>query len=69
MNKLENKQNHHEYVEAVPGPAIVISRETYNNMQKNNNANKNNARLKRYKKFFQGIKYETKKPEEDGFSL
>ena len=50
-----------EYVEAVPGPAIVISKETYKKMQENENSKQNKEKLKRYKNFFKNIKDETDK--------
>ena len=58
----QNKKQSREYVEAVPGPAIVISKDTYNKMQENNNAKLNQERLKKYEKFFKSIKDETKLP-------
>ena len=63
------KKETHEYVEAVPGPPIVISRKTYEKMQKNNNAKQNQRRLKECKKFFKNIKDETKMTEKDEFTL
>lgn len=44
-----------EYVEAVPGPAIVISRETYERIRDNNSAEENKNRLNDNKKFFKNI--------------
>ena len=61
----QNKKQSREYVEAVPGPAIVISKETYKKMQENKNAKQNQERLKKYEKFFKGIKDETKLTEEE----
>ena len=61
----QNKKQSREYVEAVPGPAIVISKETYKKMQENNNAKQNQERLKKYEKFFKGIKDEVKLTEEE----
>ena len=49
-------ENNQEHVEAVPGPAIVISQETYKKMQQNNQAKQNQERLKQYKPFFEKIK-------------
>ncbi len=54
------ENNPREYVEAVPGPAIVISRETYEAMQQNNTAEQNHQRLERYQEFFDRIQDETK---------
>lgn len=54
-----------EYVEAVPGPAIVISKETYKKMQENNNAKENKERLKKCEKFFKNIKNETNLPKDE----
>jgi len=63
------KKETHEYVEAVPGPPIVISRETYEKMQKNNNAKENEERLKKCRKFFKNIKNKTNTTERDEFTL
>ena len=69
----QDKKQSREYVEAVPGPAIVISKETYKKMQENDNAKQNQEklkeRLKKYEKFFKGIKDETKLPEEEEKNL
>ena len=65
----QDKKQPCEYVEAVPGPAIVISKDTYKKMQENNNAEHNKERLKKYEKFFKGIKDETKLPEDEEFTL
>ena len=64
-----DKKQPREYVEAVPGPAIVISKDTYKKMQVNNNAEHNKERLKKYEKFFKGIKDETKLPEDEELTL
>ena len=59
MNKPESR----EYVEAVPGPAIVISRAEYERMQKENNAEENARRLAKFRKehkdFFRKIDNQT----------
>ena len=65
----QDKKQPSEHVEAVPGPAIVISRDTYKKMQENNNAEHNKERLKKYEKFFKGIKDETKLPEDEELTL
>ena len=61
----QDKKQPHEHVEAVPGPAIVISKDTYKKMRENNNAEHNKERLKKYEKFFKGIKDETTLPEDE----
>ena len=65
----QDKKQPREYVEAVPGPAIVISKDTYKKMQEDNNAEHNKERLKKYEKFFKGIKDETKLPEDEELTL
>ena len=65
----QDKKQQREYVEAVPGPAIVISKETCKKMHENNNAKQNEERLKKYEKFFKGIKDETKLPEAEELTL
>ena len=65
----QDKKQPREYVEAVPGPAIVISKDTYKKMQVNNNAEHNKERLKKYEKFFKDIKDETKLPEDEELTL
>ena len=45
-----------EYVEAVPGPAIVISKETYRNIQEHNSAEENRRRLNNAKKYYKNFK-------------
>ena len=65
----QDKKQSREYVEAVPGPAIVISKETYKKMQENNNAKQNQEKLKKFEKFFKDIKDETKLPEEEELTL
>ena len=52
-------ENNEERVEAVPGPAIVISKETYKKMQENNQAEQNKERLGQLKEFFDKIHDET----------
>lgn len=52
-------ENYEECVEAVPGPAIVISKETYQKMQQNNQAKQNKKRLEQYQDFFKKINDET----------
>ncbi|MBQ3502128.1 MAG: hypothetical protein IJA72_00480 [Clostridia bacterium] len=52
-------ENNEERVEAVPGPAIVISKETYKKMQENNQAKQNKERLERLKDVFDKIHDET----------
>ena len=61
----EEKKQTLEHVEAIPGPAIVISRETYKRMQESNNQKQNQHKLKKYETFFKSIKDETKMPEND----
>ena len=58
INQLINDKNY-EHMEAVPGPAIVISKQTYNKMQQNNQSKQNQERLSQYKDFFKRIKNET----------
>ena len=65
----QDKKQPREYVEAVPGPAIVISKDTYKKMQGNNSAKHNKERLKKYEEFFKGIKDETKLPEDEELTL
>lgn len=52
-------ENNEEHVEAVPGPAIVISKETYKKMQENNQAKQNKERLNQLKDVFDKINNET----------
>lgn len=52
-------ENNEERVEVVPGPAIIISKETYKKMQENNQAKQNKERLKQYKDFFAKINDKT----------
>ena len=54
---IEN--NEEEHVEAVPGPAIEISKATYKKMQENNQSKQNRERLKKHRNFFGKIKNET----------
>lgn len=62
----DNEKDLEEGVEAVPGPRIVISKETYEKMQENNNAEKNRERLyERKKKFFNFFKNINKKEQEE----
>ena len=65
----QDKKQSREYVEAVPGPAIVISKETYKKIQENNKALQNQERLEMYEKIFKRIKDETKLPEEEELTL
>lgn len=65
----QDKKQSREYVEAVPGPAIIISKDTYKKMQENNNVKQNQERLKKYEKFFKAIKDETKSPKDDELTL
>lgn len=60
-NRIINQliKNNEERVEAIPGPAIVISKETYQKMQENNQPKQNRERVKQYKDFFDKIKNET----------
>lgn len=51
-------ENNEERVEAVPGPALVISKETYKKMQQNNQSKQNKERLKQYRAFLNKIKNE-----------
>lgn len=57
-------ENNEECVESVPGPAIIISKETYQKMQQNNQAKQNQERLKQYEPFFKKIKDKTQKIED-----
>lgn len=57
-------ENNEECVEAIPGPAIVISKETYQKMQQNNQAKQNQERIKQYEPFFKRIKDKTQKIED-----
>ena len=52
-------ENNEECVEAVPGSAIVISKETYKKMQENNQSKQNKERLKQHKEFFEKINNQT----------
>lgn len=61
----QEKTINHECVEAVPGPPIVISKETYIKMQESNSAQQNKERLESCRKFFKGIKRETQSQEEE----
>ena len=46
----QEKKTSREYVEAIPGPTIVISRDTYQKMQDNHNSQQNQDKLKKYEK-------------------
>jgi len=59
----QDKKQNREYVEAVPGPAIVISKETYKKMQENNDAKHNQKRLKKCAKLFRNIEDKTESQE------
>lgn len=61
----KDKKQSREYVEAVPGPAIIISKDTYKKMQEKDNTKQNKERIKKCKRFFNIIKDETKIPEEE----
>ena len=61
---IEEKETR-EYVEAVPGPAFVISKETYKRMQENNNAEKNRERLNKSRELFGNIKNMTKQQDDE----
>ena len=65
--RLVEKQK--ECVEAVPGPAIVISKETYEKMQANDSSKENKERLERYRGLINNIVDNTKKDDGDEFSL
>ena len=56
----QNKKQEREYVEAVPGPAIIISKQTYEKMKNEDKSAENRERLKQYQHFFDNIKDETK---------
>ena len=58
-----------EHVEAVPGPAIVITKEAFEEMQKRNKQLPEKERLEMYEKLFKNIKDETKLPEDNEPSL
>ena len=58
-------QNEKEYVEAIPGPPFIISKETYQKMQKSNQAKQNTERLESQKKLFKNIKVEEPLPSEE----
>ena len=62
-------ENNEEHIEAIPGPAIVISKETYKKMQKSNQSQQNIERLKQYKNFFEKIEDKTKKTENKQLTL
>ena len=51
----QHEKQSHEHVEAVPGPAIIISRETYKKMQESDNSKQNKERLKQCEDFFKNI--------------
>ena len=59
----QDKKQNREYVEAVPGPAIVISKETYKKMQENNDAKHNQKRLKKCAELFRNIEDKTESQE------
>ena len=62
---MENEKNEREHVEAVPGPAIIISKEAYRKMQENDNSEQNKKRLKKYEEFFKRIHNVTETPKEE----
>lgn len=62
---MEEKETR-EYVEAVPGPAFVISKETYKRMQENNNAEKNRERLNKSRELFSRIIDNNEQEDESG---
>lgn len=60
------KENHaktKEYVEAVPGPAFIISKKTYNKMQQSQSQKRYLENVKKYEKLFQKIKDKSNKEE------
>lgn len=65
----QNKRRSREYVEVMPCPAVVISKETYKQMQENNNAKQNQERLNKQKEFFKNIKDETRLAEDEERTL
>lgn len=58
-----------ESVEAVPGPAIVITKEQYKEMQEHNQAEENYARLQNFKEYFANINDQTQGSSEDDKTL
>ena len=62
---MEEKETR-EYVEAVPGPAFVISKETYKRMQENNNAEKTRERLNKSRELFSRIIDKNEQEDESG---
>ena len=62
MINMEKRQIK-ESVEAVPGPAIIISKEQYEKMQQNYTARKRMSKM--HKEFFKKIKDETKEIEQE----
>ena len=53
-----------EFVEVVPGPAIVVSRKQWDEFQKSKNFQKGSSLLKKYQPFFNKI-YENSKKDND----
>ena len=67
MENQEEKQKMD--VLAVPGPAIVISKETYEKMVADKSQGQHMNIQEKYKKFFESINNETKKAEDEERSL
>lgn len=65
----EDKKQCREYVEAVPGPAIIISKSTYEKIKANNTAQQNKEKLQEKRKFFKNIINKTELPKEDEKTL
>jgi len=64
-----DKNQTREYVEAVPGPAFVISRETYNKMQAESNSKQHRDVTQKNAKLFEKIIDKTTDLEEDEVTL
>ena len=61
---IPENQDKREYVEAVPGPAIVISRETYEKMQRESENTQRPPMTEAQRHFMDNIQDETKLPED-----
>lgn len=65
----QDEKQSQEYVEAVPGPAIVITKDTYEKMKEKINKKHDEEKSEKYEKFFNEIKDETKLLEDDELTL
>ena len=66
MNKnIPEDQDKREYVEAVPGPAFVISRETYEKMKSESKTTERPPMTEAQRHFIANIQDETQSPKDE----